>query len=557
MKHLTPPCRKLRIIWNRITFSRITIIYFCFSLLHFAAQIAIQSTALDTNIAALNELTQVVANIPVLSKGLPIMHGSVLEVCTWVPSNLQTEGGTCTVIWNGAVQATGSVAKTTLRNSTQARETAFLTGKLAIDFQSLQNSSDAARLTTKLPDATCQASLVWPISVLKDKKREDFTFLAFQLWVLGMSIVALLNESIPHIFASMLTHMMSTGWAVFQITDTSSFRSAFQRVIVQGTCKGTPVLSTAYWTARAEAELAGVVLDVVALLVSSYLTWRMTKLFGWQTFKRIGASLVISHIYRLVLLLSIAIQLCFFFVMVTVSLWIDQLVNRPIGDLAHFRALYLTGSSIALVFLLPWLILGWVGVRLELKVPIVLFLLLELLYIGCFGLMLVSTTFRWTFVTWPFFSVMASASFFLTCIALILGLICRCNFGKGLLRYLNPVESADDTKLFHSSDVEKLNFPSHNLAVPTYSSQFQFVNNWKPTSQTQITKIPIIVALPPRYDSLRHPPLVHEHKKNLSHLPLLGSEASISRSVSGSSNSSSSSHYNIDGGNRNKRWVIE
>ncbi|KAM6498386.1 hypothetical protein JOM56_006334 [Amanita muscaria] len=491
------------------------------------------------------------------------MHGSVLEVCTWVPSNLQTDGGTCTVIWNGGVQASGSVAKTTLRNSTQARETAFLTGKFAIDFQSLQNSSDAARPTTKLPDATCQASLVWPISVLKDKKREDFTFLAFQLWVLGMSIVALLNESIPHIFASMLTHMMSTGWAIFQITDTSSFRSAFQRVIVQGTCKGTPILSTAYWTARAEAELAGVILDVVALLVSSYLTWRMTKLFGWQTFKRIGASLVISHIYRLVLLLSIAIQLCFFFVMVTVSLWIDQLVNRPIGDLAHFRALYLTGSSIALVLLLPWLILGWVGVRLELKVPIVLFLLLALLYIGCFGLMLVSTTFRWTFVTWPFFSVMASASFFLTCIALILGLVCRCNFGKGLLRYLNPVESADDTKLFRSSDVEKPNFLSHDLAVPTYSSQFQSVNNWKPTShydETQITKIPVIVALPPRYDSLRHPPLVHEHKKNPSNLPLLGSEASISRSVSGSSNSSnssSSSHYGIDGGNRNKRWVIE
>jgi hypothetical protein len=112
---------------------------------------------------------------------------------------------------------------------------------------------------------------------LEGKKREDFTFLAFQFWVLGMSIVALLNESIPHIFASMLTHMISTGWAVFQITNTSSFRSVFQRIIVQGTCKGTPILSATYWTVRAKAEVAGLILDVVALLVSSYLTWRMTK----------------------------------------------------------------------------------------------------------------------------------------------------------------------------------------------------------------------------------------------------------------------------------------
>ena len=35
---------------------------------------------------------------------------------------------------------------------------------------------------------------------LRNTKREDFTFLAFQIWVLGMSMVALLNESIPHMY---------------------------------------------------------------------------------------------------------------------------------------------------------------------------------------------------------------------------------------------------------------------------------------------------------------------------------------------------------------------
>ena len=35
---------------------------------------------------------------------------------------------------------------------------------------------------------------------LRYTKREDITFIAFQSWVLGMSLVALLNESIPHVY---------------------------------------------------------------------------------------------------------------------------------------------------------------------------------------------------------------------------------------------------------------------------------------------------------------------------------------------------------------------
>ncbi len=33
---------------------------------------------------------------------------------------------------------------------------------------------------------------------VENTKREDVAFIAFQIWLLGMSLVALLNESIPH-----------------------------------------------------------------------------------------------------------------------------------------------------------------------------------------------------------------------------------------------------------------------------------------------------------------------------------------------------------------------
>lgn len=63
------------------------------------------------------------------------------------------------------------------------------------------------------------------------------------------------------------------------------------------------------------------------------------------------------------------------------------------------------------------------------------FLLVGLGYLAGWASMFAAATFRWTFVQWRFFSVMASASVLLAFITLVLGIICRFNFGKGLPRY--------------------------------------------------------------------------------------------------------------------------
>jgi hypothetical protein len=132
-------------------------------------------------------------------------------------------------------------------------------------------------LPCKLPlSRNFYVSLIF--SRLRNTKREDMVFIAFQFWLLGMSIVALLNESIPHIFASLLTHMLATGWAIFQITHTATFRSEFSRVITKGACKHITLLPH-YWEARGQAEIPSLVMHVVALVVSCFLTWRLIKVF--------------------------------------------------------------------------------------------------------------------------------------------------------------------------------------------------------------------------------------------------------------------------------------
>ncbi|EJD04260.1 uncharacterized protein FOMMEDRAFT_133567 [Fomitiporia mediterranea MF3/22] len=323
----------------------------------------------------------------------------------------------------------------------------------------------------------CLYTLNWPVEKLDNTKREDITFIAFQFWVLGMSIVAILNESIPHIIASLVTHVLATIWGGLQINHTEEFRRQFNELTTQGACDGVNLLRN-YWKARGDPEIASLVLNGVALILSAILSWRLFKAFGWQTFKRVGASRTINRIYKLVLTLSIAIQLSLFFIVVSIALWIDSLCNGAVGRLSTNPTL-LKGLMVAVIVLLvPWLTLGWIAVRRELRLAMTIFLVLSFGYLGGWGAMFISPTFRWTIKLWQFFMLMTLASVILTLLTLVLGILCRINFGKGLPRYLNAEEPLPDNfepvvaKGQMYDDEEKVEFPSGRAALPTFSVAF-------------------------------------------------------------------------------------
>lgn len=60
------------------------------------------------------------------------------------------------------------------------------------------------------------------------------------------------------------------------------------------------------------------------------------------------------------------------------------------------------------------------------------FLGMSALYLASWGAMFASATFRWTFLQWRFFGLMASASVLLAFSALVTGIVCRLGFGTGL-----------------------------------------------------------------------------------------------------------------------------
>lgn len=122
------------------------------------------------------------------------------------------------------------------------------------------------------------------------------------------------------------------------------------------------------------------------------------------------------------------------------------------------------------------------------------FLVLSALYVIAWGLMFDSKTFRWTFFQWAFFGTIATLSALLALTDLVLGIVCRLNFDKGLPNYckritvpkrsccaefilVNAQEPLSEDTFIQARSAEgntydeKVDFPSTN-PVRTFSATF-------------------------------------------------------------------------------------
>ncbi|KAF9650714.1 hypothetical protein BDM02DRAFT_3267747 [Thelephora ganbajun] len=419
----------------------------------------------------------------------------------------------------------------------------------------------------------CLISLNWPATTLDNTKREDIVFIAFQIWVLGMSTVAILNESIPHVIASLFTHMVATGWGTFQIIHTNQFRTSFSSLITNGAC-GVNLLP-AYWGPRRSAEISSLTLNVLALLIGIILSWRLTKAFGWRTFKRMGASMQIRSQYRAVLILSVIIQLALFFIVASAGLWLDQLVNGVVSQIATHKVLYEVLAVLVLVLLIPWLALGWISVRKEQRVLMAVFLGMSTLYLASWGAMFASASFRWTFLVWRFFSLVASTSVLLAFSALITGIVCRLGFGMGLPEHLSKTRHTEDEDTLFTPymrddiseiSTEKVGFPPLGYPVPTFSVAFRSNDEEDPLEKSQAPNPHMGPRFfygslaPSNQQAVIKPPPAHTRQQsqtsNCATTHLYRYDSGASNHSRTDSDTSVESNIGRSGSGR-KRWVIE
>lgn len=190
-------------------------------------------------------------------------------------------------------------------------------------------------------------------------------------------------------------------------------------------------------------------------------------------------------------------------------------------------------------------------------------------YLAGWGAMFDSMTFRWTYMTWTFFGVMTTVSVFLTMLSLILGIICRFNFGKGLPYYcawsifvacalllmlrtiVNAQEPIEGFDTVIAGDPEKVVFPSSKEQTfpVAFGSRIQI-----PLPRISTQNPALRFAQPmrmPGQTSLQQPP------RAITRTPSERTYHPLHRASSQISVDSSSSDISVEHTGDNKRWVLE
>jgi len=218
-------------------------------------------------------------------------------------------------------------------------------------------------------------------------------------------------------------------------------------------------LFPSYFTTRQAYDIADLVLSSTALLLSGLLSWNLLKVYKVQSFNRLGAPAHITRIYKFFMAIQACLQLGVFVLVAATSLWVDVLATTSIKEISAHTSVYDSLIIATTILVIPWIVLGWYGVRRENKAMMVTFLGIAFFFVAGWAIMFYSIVYRWTFVQWPFLGCFTVASFILIITSAVLGTICWKNFDLGLAQYLHAeaalASSNFATEVFEHSDVEK------------------------------------------------------------------------------------------------------
>jgi len=336
-----------------------------------------------------------------------------------------------------------------------------------------------------LMNQMCTLVLTYPHQVLMNAQREDIVLVLTQFWIFCVSFFAIIYDSIPHLVAAICFRTLTTGWSMYIIWRTGDIRSRFE-ILLQSPdspCANVAVdtLFPSYFQSREVLQIPDLTMNVVSLCLAIYLSLKLIKVYGPNTFNRVGAPKEIIRIYKYFLAVFVSFQLAALLLISAICLWLDQLVNRDnaISGMTYHKSLYLALSIFTLAVLIPWITMGWYAVRREWKSLMFAFLVFAAVVFTSWILMLKSWSFIWTFINWPFFACQIIAASLSLLTAIGFGIMSWLHFGKGLAHYLYVddvlAKAGFEPELFEK-DVE--NHPASDWReiglddLPTYTLSF-------------------------------------------------------------------------------------
>ncbi|KAK0463118.1 uncharacterized protein EV420DRAFT_1157426 [Desarmillaria tabescens] len=443
---------RLKLVYTRITLTKFTLLYSIVALLTCIVLTSLQGLAYHDNSNAANLISDIL-NTANVTNGLTILYDNLLQYCYDIPSQPDSD---CVPIRPG--NSTFAGTENTTDDFVQHHVSAHSFAKRdhpAIVPIIINGTTVGVKVADGVLPVPCLRAFHWLGDVFQDSRREDVVALLYQIWMLSLSIVVILNESLPHLGASLAGHVLGTAWAGFRVSSSKHLQDRYNQFIVHGTCDGIDLLQD-WWPLRTRHTVPVVILNAIALLTLLYLSANLYKVYANQSFSRVGGSPEINRMYKFVLLLSVTLQLAGFFSLAATGMWIDKISGGSIRRVARHLHLYLAVFGVTAVCEFPWVVLGWLSVRRESRRLFIIFGALSVFLLGVSTFMFASALYRFIFMAWPFFATMTVTTYVLLVATSALGVICRLHFDKGLAQFLrvsDALEGMDFTPAYFSKNV--------------------------------------------------------------------------------------------------------
>jgi hypothetical protein len=431
---------QLKKIHKRICRNRLTAIFFLFAFFHCFAQGIIQSLlfTIDAQYSSLLDDISHAAQINPRNHTdlIHVSGGFTVAMCDYLPHSK----GNCSIIFdstqalplntsdvNQDAQLRGELITFVLENRQPFH---IFPGQQQVTF----NSSEGQFVMSE----SCTNTLLYPSQHMDNNKREDIAFVLLQFWLFGISFIAMMYDSVPHVLTVFITRILLTAWSIYSLWRTGNQQAVFEQMIET---PGTPcsvAMFGSYFSTRILYEIPDLILNCTALGISAYLSWTLFQTYNSEAFTCVGAPKAITNMYKYFLALQVCVQLEVFVLSTAAGLWADQLFNTYIHTIAvpeHTRVY--EGIILCYAILIgPWLLIAWYGIRFEKRVVAIIFIMAGCVFFAASSLMFISPVYRWTYYAWPCISCFITASLVLLPASIVLGLICLKNFGKGLSQYL-------------------------------------------------------------------------------------------------------------------------
>ncbi|KAJ7678857.1 hypothetical protein DFH06DRAFT_1165035 [Mycena polygramma] len=440
---LTMPGRcwiTIKSVYFRITLTRFTLAFFLFCFIHTFAEGFIQAFIFSLDSNANNIVTSILhqAKVPANSFGILHRHNgnATLELCNMIPTYLSADQAPCMPVYQTGSPSLPPPFQYGLASNTTD---VFLTGVTSTGANTVYVGLDNGRSISM--NQTCTLVLTYPHQVLMNAQREDVVLVLTQFWIFCVSFFAIVYDSIPHLVAAICFRALTTGWSMYIIWRTGDVRSRFEILLASpdSPCRvNVDDLFPSYFQSRQALQIPDLTMNVASLALAIYLSLKLIKVYGPNTFNRVGAPKEIIRVYKYFLAVFVSFQLAALLLISTVCLWLDQMVNRDnaISGMTYHKNLYIGLSIATLVVLVPWITMGWYAVRREWKKLMIAFLAVAGLVFTSWILMLKSWSFAWTFVQWPFFACQMVAATLSLLTTIVFGVVSWLHFGKGLAHYL-------------------------------------------------------------------------------------------------------------------------